>query len=102
MEGPALLPSQPAELVTEGVVVEDAIDLFLGLAATGHAREAFRVLQDSPSVDLLEPLVVGLRLYLGEDVKAAAEILEVARDVVQRIDERRLELDGRLSATGRS
>ena len=73
--------------------VEGAIDLFVGLAATGHAREALRVLQDSPSVDLLEPLVVGLRLYLGEDVKAAAEILEVAKDVVKRIQERRAELE---------
>jgi len=78
--------------------VEDTIDLFVGLAATGHGSEGLRILQDAPSADLLEPLVVGLRLYLGEDVKAAAEITEVAKDVVQRIDERRVELDGNVPA----
>ena len=78
--------------------VDYAIDLFVGLAATGHSSEGLRILQDAPSVDLLEPLVVGLRLYLGENVKAAAEIMEVAKDVVQRIDERRVELDGNVQA----
>ena len=78
--------------------VEDTIDLFVGLAATGHGSEGLRILRDAPSADLLEPLVVGLRLYLGEDVKAAAEITEVAKDVVQRIDERRVELDRNVPA----
>ena len=72
--------------------VEDAIELFVGLAAAGYGKETLRILQDSPSAELLEPLVVGLRLYLGEDVKVAAEIMEVARDVVKRIEERREEL----------
>ena len=80
---------------TVNKTIDDAIDLFVGLAATEYAPEAVRILQESPSADLLEPLVVGLRLYLGEDVKSATEILEVAKDVVQRIEERHEELESR-------
>jgi len=67
-------------------------ELLIRLTAHGHAGVILSHLRESPSAALLEPLVVGLRLYLGEDVKAAAEIMEVAKDVVQRIEERRDEL----------
>ena len=33
--------------------------------------------------------MVGLQLYLGEQVKVATEIMEVGKDVVKRIEERR-------------
>jgi len=69
--------------------VEYMIDLFVELAAGGHAKEALKVLCESPSADVLEPLVVGLRLFIGEEVSAAAEILEVGKDVKKRIEERR-------------
>jgi tetratricopeptide (TPR) repeat protein len=78
--------------------VDDAIDLFVGIAARGYGREALEVLRDSPSAEILEPLVVGLRLYIGEDVKAAAEILEVGKDVVKRIKQRQEEMDSASSA----
>ena len=81
------------DAIEEGI--DDAVDLFVGLAACGQAKEAIRLLEDSPSADLLEPLIVGLRLYAGEDVKRAAEIIEVAKDVVKRIEERRKELESR-------
>ncbi len=68
---------------------EDAVDLFANLAAAGSGREALRVLVESPSAEVLEPLIVGLRLFLGEDVKVAAEILEVGKDVAKRIEQRR-------------
>jgi len=69
--------------------MDDATNLFVRLAAAGYGREALNILQESPSAEILEPLVVGLRIYVGEDVKAAAEIKEVGRDVVKRIEERR-------------
>ena len=69
-----------------------ATELLICLAARGKSEEILRQLQKSPSISSLEPLVTGLRLYSGEDVKAAAEIMEVAKDIVKRIDERRLEL----------
>ncbi len=37
----------------------------------------------------MEPLVVGLRMCLGEDVQIATEIMEIGKDVVKRIEERR-------------
>jgi len=72
--------------------VNGTTDLFVWLAAGGYGREALNILKDSPSAEILEPLVVGLRMYVGEDVKAAAEIMEVGKDVVKRIEERRQEM----------
>ncbi|MBZ4219919.1 MAG: ATP-binding protein [Chlorobium sp.] len=68
--------------------IEGAIELFVELAASGYAREALGILVDSPAEPHLEPLVVALRLYIGEEVKSAIEIQEVAKDVVKRIDAR--------------
>ena len=86
----ALAPTEAyfgdAELVERSV--DDAIELAVALAAAGVTQEALDLLRRSPSVPLLEPLVVGLCLALGEDVKAAAEIVEVGKDVAQRIHER--------------
>ena len=50
--------------------------------------EGLKVLRESGCADLLEPLVVGVALYVGEDVKVAAEIMEVGKDVAERIKER--------------
>jgi hypothetical protein len=35
----------------------------------------------------LEPLLIGLRVYLGEAPRMAKEILEIAQDVAERIRE---------------
>jgi len=75
--------------------IGDAIELFVSLAARGYAREALGLLVASPSAEFLEPLVVGIRLFLGEDVKAAIEILEVGEDVAKRIEERRSAVEGK-------
>ena len=69
--------------------VADAIELFVELAVAGEAKNALRILQSSPSVKLLEPLVAGMLLFLNEDVKSATEILEVGKDVAKRIQERK-------------
>jgi Flp pilus assembly protein TadD len=77
---------QNVELVKSDTV--DAINLLVELAAAGQTREALRILRESPSSKLLEPLIVGRRLFLKEEVKVAAEILEVGKDVAKRIQER--------------
>ena len=69
--------------------IGDAIELFVELAAAGYAKEALEMIIDSPAAKHLEPLEVGLRLFVGEDVKRAVEIMEVAKDVVKKIEERR-------------
>jgi len=82
-----------SKLVEEGL--NGAIELAVGLAAAGYGQETLEILRDSDSAKLLEPLVVGLQLFVGEDVKAAAEIMEVAKDVVKRIEERRNKLNSK-------
>ena len=69
--------------------IEDAIELGVQLGLAGFAREAVAMIEESASAKCLEPLIVGLRLYLGEDVRAAAEITEVGKDVAKRIMERK-------------
>ncbi len=72
-------------LIEDGV--DDAIELFVELAAAGVAKEALELLEKSPSAPFLEPLTAGLKLFIGQEVKAAAEIMEVAGDIVKRIKE---------------
>ena len=72
--------------------LETAIRLFVELASHGYAKEALNLLENSPSAKPLEPLVVGLRRFLNQDVKSAIEITEIADDVVRRI--KRLQTQG--------
>ncbi len=69
--------------------VDDAINLFVDLTARGAGPEALRILLDSPSLEHLEPLVVGIRIFLGENVRVAAEIKEIGQDLARRIEQRR-------------
>ncbi|MCC6698917.1 MAG: ATP-binding protein [Candidatus Hydrogenedentes bacterium] len=66
-----------------------SIELAAGFAAAGHGREVLDLIQASPSAPFLEPLIVALQMYLGEPVKAPVEIVEVAKDIVKRIELRR-------------
>ncbi|MGA2031741.1 MAG: AAA family ATPase [Thermoguttaceae bacterium] len=79
--------------------LEDATRLFVELAARGEARGALQVLLDSPSRDQLEPLAVGIRIFLGEDVNVAVEIKEIGSDVARRIEQRREALQAKPSLT---
>lgn len=72
--------------------VDESVDLFIDLAACGQARGGLATVQDSPSAGLLEPLIVGLQLFLDEEVNVAVEILEVGKDVLERIRKREQEL----------
>jgi len=72
--------------------VNDGIELFVEFAARGYAKNALEILQDSPSAKILEPLVVGLRLFIGEDVQVATEIVEIGKDVAERIQKRQKEI----------
>jgi tetratricopeptide (TPR) repeat protein len=71
--------------------LDAVIDFFVAAAAAGQTQEALRCIQDSSSTEALEPLVVALKMDLGEDVTVAAEIKEVASDVLDRIEARREE-----------
>lgn len=64
-----------------------ATDFLIQAAAAGHAREALELMVRSKSAEVLEPLVVGLRIYLGEMPQVAKEIVEIGQDVAERIRE---------------
>ncbi|MCW8137899.1 MAG: AAA family ATPase [Planctomycetota bacterium] len=63
-----------------------ATNVVIALAARGHARDALAALEPSGVAPLLEPLLVGLRLLLGEPYNAPREVVEVARDVAARVE----------------
>jgi hypothetical protein len=73
--------------------VEPITELFIQIAAVGYADNILEILTDSPAAQQLEPLIAGLRLYCGQEVRTAPEILEVAKDVVARIEERKREIE---------
>ena len=78
-----------ADATTIGKTLDDATSLFTELAARGQAKRALQALLDSPSRGQLEPLVAGIRIFLGEEVSVALEIKEIAIDVARRIAQRR-------------
>jgi tetratricopeptide (TPR) repeat protein len=57
-------------------------------AAVGYASTILININVSSVTQYLEPLVVGLQIFLGEEPLVAQEILEVGQDVAQRIRER--------------
>jgi len=73
----------------------DWINLFVELAAKGYGKKALEILQKTPCAGILEPMIVALRLYAGEDVKVAVEIVEVAKDIVKKIEGRNETTDRR-------
>ncbi len=62
-----------------------ATELLISVAAAGHAEDALDKLVQSEGAEALEPLVVGLRILLGESPSKAREVLEIGHDVAERI-----------------
>ena len=67
-------------------------DFFIDAAASGYAEEVLTSLQKNPGASVLEPLVAGLQIFMGEEPVIAQEILEVGRDVAKRIEMRKQEI----------
>jgi len=72
-----------------------ATELAIEIAAAGLGEEILQRLLGSKGCHALEPLAVGLRIYLGEEPKVAQEIKEVGKDVAERIRKREGELSKR-------
>ncbi len=91
---------QPAEKYLEDEdlafkQIDDTIELFSGLAAAGCGKQALDMLAKSTIAEKVEPLIVGIKLYLSEEVQVATEILEVAKDVRQRVQAMRDKIEER-------
>ena len=62
---------------------------FMNATAKGHAAEAVLILEQYSDITLLEPLIVGLKLYMGLEVLTAFEIREFGQDIANRITEKK-------------
>jgi tetratricopeptide (TPR) repeat protein len=65
--------------------IKPATDFIILAAASGFAREALSMVIASKGSKALEPLAVGLRIFLGDSEFTAQEIFEVGQDVASRI-----------------
>lgn len=64
-------------------------DLLIAAAAAGQADRALSLLEASPARLLFEPLVVALRQIVGRPAPAPPEVLEIASDLVQLVEQQR-------------
>lgn len=88
---PEALEIAPLFLGSEGFIekrIGDVTNFFINAAASDYAEESHRVLEQHLNKPLLEPLITGLKIFLGEKVRTAQEIMEVGEDVAKRIHER--------------
>jgi len=74
-------------------LIDEVVGLYIDLAAYGYSEDALKLLFASSTEENFEPLVVALKLFLGQETNAPTEILEVAKDVVKLIEARKRELD---------
>ena len=59
------------------------------VAAGASAHELVEILtSDEEKSGTLAPLIVALRQYAGETVRAPVEVIEVAADILKRIEEK--------------
>lgn len=70
-----------------GRKIREWAELLTRLAARDRTAEVMKIVLASPCSDILEPLIVGIKLYSGMKVRVAAEILEVGKDVAKQIEE---------------
>lgn len=84
-----LAPSFLAPADAQERALGDSTEFILSAAAAGFAAEALEVVKNSAARKAFEPLEVGLRIYLGEEPQGAKEIVEVGRDVADRIRKKR-------------
>lgn len=67
----------------------DLIPFFIDAAAAGYPEESLRLLKNSTCAPHVEPLIVALQMLTGKEFNAPQEVVEVAKDVVKRIEEKK-------------
>jgi hypothetical protein len=73
--------------VREESALQFAIEFSISAAAAGYGEDALNVVVASASRPALEPLEVGLRIFLGKAPSTPQEVLEVGQDIADRIVE---------------
>jgi len=74
------------ELVSENI--NAVTSFFINSAAAGYADVSLKILEQSETQKVMEPLITGLKIFLGEKVRAPQEVMEIGKDVAKRIKER--------------
>jgi tetratricopeptide (TPR) repeat protein len=69
--------------------IGEIIEYFITAAAAGHGADGLLILEQHPSIAILEPLIAGMKMYLGETVMTAHEIREIGQDIADRIVEKK-------------
>ena len=67
--------------------IAEISNYFVNVAANGYAADAIQVLEQYKNIPVLEPILAGLRIYLGENILIAQEIKEIGHDVAELIKE---------------
>ncbi len=67
----------------------DIIAFFIDAAVAGYAKDGLTILRNSACAPYMEPLIVALQMLLGEDYNAPLEVVEVAKDVLKKIEEKK-------------
>jgi tetratricopeptide (TPR) repeat protein len=66
--------------------INDVVQFFVNNAVAGFAKEGLDILKKSPSAGFIEPLIIALQIMVGEEYNAPQEVVEVARDVLKKIN----------------
>jgi hypothetical protein len=67
----------------------DIISFFTDAANAGYSKEGLKILKNSACAPYMEPLIVALQMLTGEDYNAPLEVVEVAKDVLKKIEEKK-------------
>ena len=67
----------------------DIISFFTDAANADYANEGLKILKNSACAPYMEPLIVALQMLTGEDYNAPLEVVEVAKDVLKKIEEKK-------------
>ena len=71
------------EFISENI--NAVISFFINAATAGYADESLEILEQSNIQKAMEPLITGLKIFLGEKVRAPQEVMEIGKDVAKRI-----------------
>ena len=76
-----------AEFRTSGASTHELLKLVFELIASGASERdlAEIVASDREKAATLAPLLVALRIRTGEEVRAPAEVMEVAKDILKQL-----------------
>ena len=84
------LENSPLFLKTNEFISENinaVTSFFINAAVAGYADKSLKILEQSDIKKVMEPLITGLKIFLGEKVRAPQEVMEIGKDVAKRIKE---------------